>query len=144
MHDEIQLVTDGAARGNPGPAAIGFAILDLEGGTLVQDVLAIGRATNNEAEYLALIAGLEAARKFTKKRVHHVSDSEVVVGQVSGAMRVNARNLAPHHERVMELKREFSRVTHEAVRRTDPRIVEVDARLNDELDRRAARDHVRR
>jgi ribonuclease HI len=92
-HDEVWLYTDGAARGNPGPAAIGFLVLDSQGGRLAEHAECIGGATNNEAEYTALIAGLTACARLTKGRVRCVSDSELMVKQLTGVYRTKEPRL---------------------------------------------------
>ena len=84
MTSTIIIHTDGAARGNPGPAAIGVTLHDDKGKLLDKISRAIGVATNNVAEYKAEIAGLEKALKLGAKEVRLVSDSELVVRQING------------------------------------------------------------
>ena len=109
---------DGAARGNPGPAAIG-AVLFAPG--RVEPVVAIseriGRATNNEAEYRALIAGLQAALEAGVTRLLVRLDSELLVQQATGNYRVKAANLKPLFERLRALARRFASITFEHVPR---------------------------
>src|SRR5437773_1214739 len=76
--------TDGAARGNPGPAAIGVVIEDEEGRTVYEASRALGVRTNNEAEYLALITALEYLKEARPKEAEFRLDSELVVKQLSG------------------------------------------------------------
>lgn len=128
------LVTDGAARGNPGPAGLAWAVLDTDGEILFEGAKPIGRATNNEAEYRAVIAGLEELARVTDEPLLHVSDSELVVKQLSGEYRIRASNLAPLAERVRDLAARFSQVHHEQVPRTDDRIQYVDSAVNKVLD----------
>ena len=111
------LYCDGASRGNPGPAAIGFVLLGPDGETMVEMGSAIGVATNNVAEYQALVAGLETAcsRGVTDLEVR--LDSLLLVKQVSGEFRVKAKNLKPLHRRAVDLLREFDRVRVIHVRR---------------------------
>ncbi len=112
------LHTDGAARGNPGPAAIGavlFAPGKLEPVAVVSE--AIGRATNNEAEYRALLAGLEAALGAGVTHLVVRLDSELLVQQATGAYRVKAVNLKPFFERLRRLMVRFTSITFEHVPR---------------------------
>lgn len=112
------LHTDGAARGNPGPAAIGavlFAPGKLEPVAVVSE--AIGRATNNEAEYRALIAGLETALAAGVTDLVVRLDSELLVHQATGRYRVKAPGLKPLHQQVVALMRRFGAITFEHVPR---------------------------
>lgn len=111
------LYCDGASRGNPGPAAIGFVLLDPHGGTVVEMGSVIGIATNNVAEYQALIAGLETARSHGVADLEVRLDSLLLVRQVNGEFRVKAENLKPLHRRAVGLLREFARVEVVHVRR---------------------------
>ncbi|MEX1208046.1 MAG: ribonuclease HI family protein [Acidimicrobiia bacterium] len=111
------LYCDGASRGNPGPAAIGFVLLDPAGGTVVEEGSMIGIATNNVAEYQALIAGLEAARTQGVDDLAVRLDSLLLVRQVNGEFRVKAEGLKPLHRRAVGLLREFARVEVAHVRR---------------------------
>lgn len=97
---------DGASRGNPGPAAAAYVVED--DGVVKKDSERIGRATNNEAEYRALVAGLEAAASLGFDSVEAVGDSELVVRQVGGEWSVNAANLQPLHRRAREIADGFS------------------------------------
>jgi len=111
------LYCDGASRGNPGPASIGFVLLDPEGETVVEIGEAIGVATNNVAEYRALIAGLETAGSRGVTDLEVRLDSLLLVRQVTGEFRVKAENLKPLHRRAVALMRGFDRATVEHVRR---------------------------
>jgi ribonuclease HI len=94
----------------------------------------IGKATSNEAEYRALIAGLEAAARHTGGDLLHVSDSELVVKQLEGLYDVNAANLQPLVRRVEEAARRFRSIEHRHVNRDDGRIEHVDELVNQALD----------
>ncbi|MDF9744526.1 ribonuclease HI family protein [Natrinema salsiterrestre] len=96
---------DGACRNNPGPAGIGYYIEI--GSEEIEGKEYIGECTNNEAEYKALIASLEHAVELECADVVIEGDAELVVKQVTGDYSVNAENLQPLHEKVMELKQEF-------------------------------------
>ena len=112
--------TDGASRGNPGPAGIGALLLDESGATLAEIFDSIGITTNNEAEYRALIAALAGAEKFTSDTVECYMDSELVARQLSGQYRVKSEKMAELHGQVMALARKFKKVTFAHVRREHP------------------------
>jgi ribonuclease HI len=97
------LYADGAARGNPGPAAIGFVLYDEDGAPVAEVGGVIGETTNNVAEYQALVAGLELARDRGIEALEIRLDSLLLVKQVAGEYRVKASHLKPLHRRVMQL-----------------------------------------
>lgn len=110
------LHTDGGARGNPGPAGIGY-VLVLDGGELLEEGAYIGEATNNQAEYTALLRGME--RAYTEKVDHLVCylDSELLVRQLTGRYRVKDAKLKPLFVQAQELRRRFVSVEfHHIVR----------------------------
>lgn len=108
---------DGAARGNPGPAGAG-AILTKPDGTVVEEVArGLGTATNNVAEYTAVIIGLERALELGADDVTLRSDSQLLVNQLTGRYRVRTAHLVPLHGRVRELAARFRRIRFEHVRR---------------------------
>ncbi len=100
----IVIWVDGAARGNPGPAAIGAVIKDEHGATLARISQRIGKTTNNQAEYRALIAALEKAVQLGARRVSVYSDSELVVRQITGRYRVKKAELKPLFQKVTQLQ----------------------------------------
>lgn len=128
------LVTDGASRGNPGPAGIAYAVLDDQGDPQFEDAEPIGTGTNNEAEYKALIEGLRELKHVTEGPLLHVTDSQLLVRQLTGAYQVRSKRLKPLVEQAKALKNEFDDVRHEHVPRTDPRIQRVDELVNQALD----------
>lgn len=93
MPQEAILYCDGASRGNPGPAAIGAVLYDSSGVVLAEVSEAIGPATNNVAEYRALIAGVEAASRLGCKKLQIRLDSELAVKQLRGSYRIKNANL---------------------------------------------------
>lgn len=99
--------TDGGSRGNPGPAAAGFTLDDVDGQRLLAKAFFLGETTNNVAEYTALIKALEAARKLGVEHVTVYSDSELMVRQLSGAYKVKSEAIRPLFEHVNELRSEF-------------------------------------
>ena len=99
--------TDGASRGNPGPASIGAVIFNASGDEVHTVSRRLGRATNNEAEYQAVIAGLEAALGLGGGSVDLRMDSQLIVRQLEFRYRVRNARLRPFFERIVELKRQF-------------------------------------
>jgi len=97
------IFADGASRGNPGPAAIGVTIKDERGRLITSISQCIGRATNNQAEYRALIAALEEATRLDARRVDIKMDSELVVKQINGKYRVKKATLKPLYQQVKQL-----------------------------------------
>ena len=112
-----RLFTDGGARGNPGPAAYAY-VLEAEDGTVLDSRgEAIGVATNNVAEYRALLAGLEAAAATGVDELEVVSDSELMVKQMRGEYKVKNEALRGLSVEAGRLARQVGRVTYTAVRR---------------------------
>jgi len=103
----VVLNTDGASRGNPGPAGIGVVISLPDGTELLSWGEGIGRATSNVAEYRALVAGLEKARELGAARVELRSDSELLVRQLNGIYRVKSPRLKPLYEQVRNMLGRF-------------------------------------
>lgn len=110
---------DGAARGNPGPAGIGVVLEDRLAGTRREVCRYLGEATNNAAEYHALLTALEIARQAGIDRVHVLSDSELIVRQVRGEYRVRHPVLQKLHQRVREALRGFREITVDHVPRAE-------------------------
>ena len=98
---------DGAARGNPGPAAVGAVLQDPSGATLAEISERIGSTTNNVAEYQAVIRATERALKLGAGELRLLLDSELLVHQLRGAYRVKAPHLRPLYEQAMDLLRRF-------------------------------------
>jgi ribonuclease HI len=107
----LRLFTDGASRGNPGPAGLGMVIEDDRGMRLWGGCSYVGQATNNQAEYLALIAGLRKVAEWRPDRLEVHMDSELVVKQVAGRYKVRSAELRPLHRQVVDLLRGFPQVT---------------------------------
>ena len=114
--DRAFLYFDGAARGNPGPAAIGWVLVSGDG-IVAEGGDRIGRATNNQAEYEALIAGLDAARQYGFDELHCRGDSELIVKQVRGEYQTNDPTLREYRVRVHELVAEVDEWSIEHVPR---------------------------
>ena len=112
-----RLFTDGGARGNPGPAAYGYVLEADDGTVLDARGETIGVATNNVAEYRALIAGLEKAVELGIDELQVVSDSELLVKQMQGEYRVKNEALRELNDEANSLERKLGRVRYKAVRR---------------------------
>ena len=107
----LLIYTDGAARGNPGPAGAGAILRDAEGRTLAEIAEPLGHATNNVAEWTAVRLALEEARRLGATHVDMRMDSELVARQITGIYRVKHPDLKPIHAGVMELLRSFEGYT---------------------------------
>ena len=101
--NKVTIFTDGAARGNPGPAAIGAIIKDEKGNTIATISRCLGATTNNQAEYQAIITALEKAVSLGVQQVKLYSDSELVVKQINGRYRVKKATLRPLYQKVVQL-----------------------------------------
>ena len=108
---------DGGARGNPGPAAIAAVVTDPDGEVVDERAEAIGPATNNVAEYRALLLGIERARALGADEVELIGDSELIVKQVRGEYRVKDAGLKELHERAREGLERFDAWSIRHVRR---------------------------
>ena len=129
---KARLFTDGGSRGNPGPAAYGF-VLEAEDGTVLEARgEAIGVATNNVAEYSALVAGLERAAETGVTDLEVVSDSELVVKQMRGEYKVKNKALQGLFLEASRLAREIDSVRYTAVRREHNELA--DSLVNEALD----------
>lgn len=128
---------DGASRGNPGEAAFGVHVADAAGTTVAELYGYLGRATNNVAEYQALLHGLDYALRRGARRVAVFSDSELVVRQINGEYRVRHPDMLPLHRRARELMARFEQARIGHVRRE--RNTAADRLANRGLDERASR-----
>lgn len=132
--DRIHIYTDGGSRGNPGPAAIGVVIYDKDKRVLVEYTECIGEATNNVAEYKALIKGLELAAAHCRKEIFCFLDSEVVVRQLNGAYRIKARHLLELFYTLKDREKAFDKIVYNHVRRDNKFICRADKLVNEALD----------
>ena len=129
---KARLFTDGGARGNPGPAASAF-VLEAEDGTVLEARgTAIGVATNNVAEYRALVDGLRRAAELGVSELEVISDSELVVKQMRGEYRVKNEALRALHREASTLAGGIGSVTYTAVRREQNELA--DRLVNEALD----------
>ena len=129
---KAKLFTDGGARGNPGPAAYGYVLEADDGHVLAAHGEAIGRATNNVAEYSGLVAGLARAAEVGVRELEVVSDSELLVKQMRGDYRVKNEALRVLWEEANDLERRFAKVRYTAVRRAHNELA--DRLVNEALD----------
>jgi ribonuclease HI len=103
----VIICTDGASLGNPGPAAVGAIVEDEQGRLIARISQRIGPATNNQAEYMAIITALEEAFKLGAEEADVRSDSELVVRQIRGEYRVKNASLKPLYQRIKRLQGVF-------------------------------------
>ena len=126
-YKKLIIYTDGGARGNPGPAGIGAIILDEQGNELAIVSEYLGIATNNQAEYMAVIAALEKAVSLGFDEVEIHADSELIVRQINGRYKVKNANLKPLYQKAIDLKSRLKSFT----------ITHIPRNLNKEADRLA-------
>ncbi|MCK4594127.1 ribonuclease HI family protein [bacterium] len=107
---KARLFTDGGARGNPGPAAYGLVLFDTDGGELLRRAKRIGRATNNVAEYRAVIAGLELAGQLNISELDVYLDAQLVVRQLTGEYKTKNPALIKLKGKVLTLTESFNAV----------------------------------
>jgi ribonuclease HI len=127
---------DGGARGNPGPAAAACVLTSPEGELLGEHAQLLGTATNNVAEYRALLLGLERARELGAGEVEVVGDSELIAKQVQGLYKVKHPAMRPLHLEAMKALRGFERWSIRTVPRAQN--ADADALVNAALDQAAA------
>lgn len=130
--DEVKIFGDGGSRGNPGPSASGFVILDLEDNVLVDKGVYLGVTTNNQAEYTALKLALEEALKMGVQRAQVYMDSLLVVNQIKGTFKVRNRDLWPIHDAIKQLIPKFREISFSHVPREFNKLA--DAAVNRALD----------
>jgi ribonuclease HI len=131
---KVVVHVDGGARGNPGPAAVAAVAADESGEEIAERNAYIGEATNNVAEYKAVLLALELARDLGADAVEVVNDSELIARQISGQYKVKQAHLKPLHSEVMEALRGFGEWRVRTVRRELNE--RADALVNEALDAR--------
>ena len=131
-----RLSTDGGSRGNPGPAAYAYVLEAEDGTVLAAHGEAIGVATNNVAEYSALVAGLEKAVEVGVSELEVISDSELMVKQMRGEYRVKNEALRDLSAQASRLAGKLGSVSYKAVRREQNKLA--DQLVNEALDAEAA------
>ena len=116
-HEKLTIYSDGGARGNPGPAGIGAVIFNEKGNLVAEISEGIGEATNNQAEYRALLAGLTKVRELGAKEVEVFLDSELVVKQLNREYKVKDKELALLFVQAYNLTLGFKKVIFKHIRR---------------------------
>jgi len=129
---KTRLFTDGGARGNPGPAAFAYVLETEDGTVLAAHGEAIGVATNNVAEYRALVEGLRKAAELQLDEIEVVSDSELLVNQMRGDYKVKNEALRELWLDANDLEKKLGKVTYTAVRREQNELA--DSLVNEALD----------
>ena len=132
MTERLTVHVDGGARGNPGPAAAAAVATDPDGNVVGERSAYIGEATNNVAEYRAVLLGIELARELGARELEIINDSELVARQIGGQYKVKHAGLRPLFIETMRQLREFDRWTVRNVRRESNE--RADQLVNDALD----------
>jgi ribonuclease HI len=130
MMRKLSIYSDGASRGNPGPAGIGIVIGDEMGNVVREYEEFIGTATNNSAEYRALLKALELARGLQASELECFSDSELMVRQLNGEYAIKNPRLQGLFLQVREKEKHFGRVSYRHVSREDTLIMKADQLAN--------------
>jgi ribonuclease HI len=128
----VTINVDGGARGNPGPAAIAAVASDEAGAVLAERSETIGEATNNVAEYRAMLLGVELAKELGADEVELIGDSELIVKQVRGEYKVKQDHLRPLHTKLTDELRGLTGATIRSVRREQN--ARADELVNEALD----------
>ncbi len=136
MSRSIEIFVDGASRGNPGPSGIGIAFFDADKKPIKKMFKFIGDATNNIAEYTALIYGLQEALIDRHRDIIVKSDSELMTRQLRGEYKVKNKNLKPYYEQFLHISRGFNKVEIISIGRKENSIADklankaIDSRFN--------------
>jgi ribonuclease HI len=125
----LVIYIDGASRGNPGPAGVGVVIFGPEGETLTEEHLYIGEATNNVAEYRALLLALQKAREMGATKVQVFTDSELLFRQMEGVYRVRNSKLIALFRGAISLSKEFQRFKLQHILRSENKRADLLANL---------------
>ena len=128
----LTINTDGGARGNPGPAAIGIVIKNAAGDLLYAHGEYIGKTTNNQAEYRALLQAVKKAFELGGAEIHCFLDSELLVRQLNYQYKVKDKNLAPLFLQVVNIAQHFKKITYTHIPRAAN--TAADALVNEALD----------
>jgi len=133
--EKLIIYCDGGARGNPGPGGIGAVVYDKDQNKLAEISEYLGKSTNNQAEYKAVIAAINKAGEFGAKELDFYLDSELVVKQLKGEYKVKNKELAPLFVKVYNKTLDFSRVNFYHIPRNKNK--EADKLANQAMDRGA-------
>jgi len=118
-HENLRVYIDGAAMPNPGPSGIGVVIYNQKKKRIKEVNKYIGLASNNMAEYKALIQGLKESKKLSAQSVNVFSDSELLINQMNGRFRINDENLRRLLQQAKNLERNFEKVTYRLIDRNE-------------------------
>ncbi|MFH1369321.1 MAG: ribonuclease HI family protein [Elusimicrobiota bacterium] len=121
---QIDIYIDGGARGNPGPAGTGVVILDDKGQKIDEFKEYIGHATNNTAEYRALISGLQLAKKYIPCSINVFTDSELIYRQMTGSYKVKNENLKEYFITAHQMLSSFEKVDFKHVPREQNKLAD--------------------
>lgn len=132
---ELKIYADGGSRGNPGPSASGYALLNMDDSVIVEKGVYLGVTTNNQAEYQALKLALEEAEALKADNVHVYMDSLLVVNQMLGKFKVRNRDLWPIHDAIKQLATSFKHISFVHVPRELNKLA--DSMVNKALDEQA-------
>ncbi len=135
MPDILFTYSDGGARGNPGPAAVGVVLCDENNKVLFETARCIGEATNNVAEYNGMLLALQLAKERKAKRLLCHADSELLVFQLTGIYRIKNLRLKDLAEKVKSLASQFEKVTYRQIPRESLMIARADKLLNQALNK---------
>jgi ribonuclease HI len=130
--EKVIVNVDGGSRGNPGPAGIAAVATDSSGAILAERSETIGKATNNVAEYRALLLGIELAKELEADEVEFIGDSMLIVEQVRGKWKVKQEHLRPLHTKAKDALRELPSWSIRHVKRDEN--TRADELLNEALD----------
>ncbi|MBC7707829.1 reverse transcriptase-like protein [Polaromonas sp.] len=137
--DQVKVYADGGSRGNPGPSASGFVILDMDDTVLMEQGVYLGITTNNQAEYTALKLALEACKKLGVREVFVHMDSLLVVNQMKNIFKIRNRELWPIYQACKELVKSFEHVNFVHVPRELNKLA--DAAVNRAMDKELGITH---
>ena len=137
--DGITVYSDGGSRGNPGPSAAGYVIVNSRQEVIAEGGEYLGITTNNQAEYQGVRLGLEKARELGYKNVDFKIDSMLVVNQMKGQYKIKNRELWPVHERIRNIMADFEHVTFTHINRQFNQLA--DGMVNKTLDAHAKEAH---
>jgi ribonuclease HI len=129
----LKIYTDGAARGNPGPAASAFLFVSASK-IIHQEVEFIGNETNNTAEYIAIINALKTAQKFHAGHIQLFSDSKLAIQQIAKKWKINYPHLLKLAKKVLALVEKYDKVEFFHIKRENPYIQKCDQLCNERLD----------
>lgn len=130
--EKVKIFGDGGSRGNPGPSASGFVVLDMEDTVLVDKGVYLGVTTNNQAEYTSLKLALEECLKMGVQEVQVYMDSLLVINQMKGIFKIRNRDLWPIHDAIQQMVKKFRHVSFNHVPREFNKLA--DAAVNRALD----------